>query len=153
MTDESPELPDDFFRGIRQEDWVGPGEHSVDQQAFYPDKSKETNEGFYPASINWGINEGAPTELLKRRKGGKVSFRGGVAELPTEELERLREQWGGEEFFTFSHDPVEEGENKNIYHGNLWFAKESKLRKSRQHSICGGLSKIVIRVIRQANIE
>jgi len=111
------EYPDYCLRGIRNKDFLVPGEKAAASNLFFLGNGKLRSSGWREGSINWQDDENAIdfTMNIQSENGGDFAFKAGVAVLARERLDyvvRLGQAMGR---FAYERQQLPE----NPYHGNL----------------------------------
>ena len=110
---ESKKLPDEFVRGIANNQFIENG--VVTYQAFQFDDNPERTDSMKEASINWvDQDEAVQLALNQKKANGELQFRAGVAKLKMGEVKMILKSIPPE-VYGFERAALED----NPYHGNI----------------------------------
>lgn len=125
MVRNNDEYPPTLLRGIPNKspqffDTLG----SVTGYIFKPHSDQQPVNGFYKESINWEDDDTVEVFTLSQRKpDNTLKFKGGVARVLREEINRMMEEVPYANTVAYNRERIvanpDEGIEGNPYHGNL----------------------------------
>jgi hypothetical protein len=129
-----PEYPSRFIKGIPHSKMIT-GDGIADQELFSFHDKDLREDGWIEQSINWQDDEKAVDFTLNQVKAtGEIHFKGGVALVLTDEVERLKRK----PIYVGKVDYERNKKDDNPYHGNLLVIKT--LSKPTRRALAGYLA-------------
>ncbi len=141
ICDKMSEYPKEFIRGITSPNHVvAPTLITADVFTFQQNHKRE--DGIIEESINWNDDGDAiDFTLQQKREDENYQFRGGVAVVPKEDVDRLMRKPITEDCLNYERLPLK----TNKYHGNLLL--DDKISKKSKQLLVTSLVVAVERII------
>jgi hypothetical protein len=140
------EYPDICLKGIPNDTYLLKESKGVATHLFYfTEKPREDN--WVPQSVNWEDDPLAIKHTLEQRRttDGELQFQAGVAKVPRESLDNLKNQPMVKDILSYERRSLPE----NKYHGNLLLFKNTDPLKMKQ--IAASIALLVSEIIPQGN--
>ena len=132
-------FPENCIRGIPNETYLPDG--SVGAHLFHfnlPDRG----DGWTEQSVNWEDGDFVIEFTLAQRKAdGELQFKGGVAVIPREEIDRLNNRPIVKGLLSYERQPIQD----NPFHGNILLRANTP--KPTMKLIAAGLALAITRIV------
>ncbi len=139
------DYPEQCIKGIPNENYLFENEIVLAELFSFQDRGQR-NDGWIEESINWDDDEKVVSFTLMQVKNGESHFKGGVALIKTEELERLKRRLPYKDRISYERQELID----NKYHGNLLM--QNTLPKNVKRAIAGHLATLC-QLVRREEVE
>lgn len=136
-------FPDNSIKGIPNVSFFTQ-EGTVSSHLFHFKKNPERNDEFTENSINWQDDADCIAFTLNQRKTGNAyQFSAGVAIVPREEIDRLKNRPTVKDLISYERNTLPD----NPYHGNILLDKSvsQPVMKKLAAGLALAVSKIILR--------